>query len=204
MTVIFIRPPSFGANGYLLISGTHALAVDPAPQAEEFLSAAKQQGVTIEGILLTHGHFDHITSVDALRDATACPLMLHEADAPMLTDGKKNAYTLFYGTPYVRRPAERLLTDGEEIPLGDETVRVLHTPGHSPGSVCFLCGDTLLTGDTLFSDSIGRCDLWGGSERHIRSSLQQLRTLQKDLRILPGHGAPSTLGAALDNAAYYL
>lgn len=199
-----ICPFSFGANTYLLTSGTHALVVDPSTSVDSILSAARESGAEIEGILLTHGHFDHVISLDTLRAAVHIPAYIHENDAEMLTDGEKNASAFFFGSQRAWKSADVKLTDGSTISLGDEQIRVIHTPGHTPGSVCYDCGDFLLTGDTLFSNSIGRCDLWGGDEDLIRKSLSKLRELPMDITIYSGHGAPEKLSNALDNAAYYL
>ena len=199
-----ICPFSFGANTYLLISGTHALVVDPSTSVESIVSAARNASATLEGILLTHGHFDHVISLDTLRAATGIPAYIHESDAEMLTDGAKNASAFFFGSPRAWRDAEIKLADGDTVTLGDEQIRVIHTPGHTPGSVCYDCADFLLTGDTLFSNSIGRCDLWGGDEALMRKSLELLRTLPQSTTIYSGHGEPSKLSDALENAAYYL
>lgn len=204
MKIISVCPESFGANTYLLISGSHALVVDPAVSVSAILDAAHRENAEPEGILLTHGHFDHVFSLDGLRDATGIPAYIHEADAVMLTDGKKNAFYEFFGKERTYRPAERLLQDGQVIPLGHETVTVLHTPGHTGGSVCYRCGDFLLTGDTLFAESFGRCDLWSGNTEQMRTSLQLLRQQDAALAIYPGHGSASVLGHALDNVAYLL
>lgn len=202
--VVPVCAASFGANTYLLISGCHALVVDPAVSVSAILEAIRAEDAYPEGILLTHGHFDHILSLDNLRDNVSIPASIHQEDAIMLTDGTKNAFYELFKKERVYRPAQTLLSDGDEIALGEDTIRVLHTPGHTPGSVCYLCGDALITGDTLFADNIGRCDLWGGSDVQMASSLEHLRTLDKSLRIYPGHGNSETLGRALDNAAYFL
>ena len=199
-----VCPYSFGANTYLLIADGHAFCVDPAVSVEAVLSVLDSENAVLDGILLTHGHFDHTVSVDTLRNATSVPLYIHEGDAEMLADGHKSAFYTFFGRDCVHREAEILLSDKSVLMLGTEKISVFHTPGHSKGSVCYICDDFMLTGDTLFADSIGRCDLWGGNEAAIRESLAKLRTLDKDLKIYPGHGAPSRLGDALDNAAYYL
>ena len=203
MKILTICPESFAANCYALISGEHALIVDPSVSAGAIINAVAEQGATIEGILLTHGHFDHIISLDTLRAQTGAPAMIHEGDAPMLTDGKKNAFFTFFGKDRVYSPADRLLDDGEEIAIGSEVVRVIHTPGHSPGSVCYHCGDFMLTGDTLFADSIGRCDLWGGNQSFIVDSLKKLDDYDRTMTIYAGHGAHSRLGDALDNSYYF-
>ncbi len=204
MKVISVYPDSFGGNTYLLISGGHALVVDPAVSAKAILSAAQREGVVLDGILLTHGHFDHIISVDTLRDAAPIGVAVHEEDAVMLVDGKKNAFFDFFGRERTYRPAEQLLRDGDRIPLGDEEVVVIHTPGHTKGSTCYLAGDILISGDTLFADSYGRCDLFGGSIDEMRASLRRLRTLDGNLTIYPGHGPSARLSYALDNVAYFL
>ena len=162
----------------------------------------------------THGHFDHILSVDTLRASAKAEgidlkVYIHEGDAPMLTDGEKNGFTFFFGQDRVYAPADVLLRDGDEIPLGGGKVKVIHTPGHSPGSVCYLCVEPtgnariLVTGDTLFADNIGRWDLWGGSRDTLFRSLGLLRTLEGRLTIYPGHGDSAKLSLALDNVMYF-
>jgi glyoxylase-like metal-dependent hydrolase (beta-lactamase superfamily II) len=123
----------------------------------------------------------------------------------MLTDSHKNAFYTLFHMDRVYRPADRLLCNGERLALGDEAVRVIHTPGHSKGSVCYLCNDEfLITGDTLFADAYGRYDLHGGSLPELAQSLASLRLLPQSLRIYPGHGSPEQLGIALDLVAYHL
>lgn len=204
MKIVTVCAESFGANTYLLVSGNEALAVDPTVSVSAILEAARAEDAYLTGILLTHGHFDHVFSLDTLRDSTGVDAYIHEDDAIMLTDGKKNAFFEFFGRERTYRPAERLLRDGDKISLGNEELTVIHTPGHTQGSVCYLCGDVLVTGDTLFAESFGRCDLWGGSIEQMRDSLRRLRSLPRELTIYPGHGAPSRLWAALDNVAYLL
>ncbi|MBQ9086923.1 MAG: MBL fold metallo-hydrolase [Clostridia bacterium] len=204
MKVVPICAESFGANTYLVVSGTHALVVDPAVSVGAILNAVRAEDAFLEGILLTHGHFDHILSLDTLRDALPISARIHQADAVMLTDGRKNAFYDFFGKERVYRPAEELLSRRQTISLGDESITVLHTPGHTPGSVCYLCGDSLLTGDTLFAESYGRCDLWGGSQEQMQVSLASLRSLSPALTIYPGHGVSARLSFALDNVSYFL
>ena len=125
--------------------------------------------------------------------------MIHHEDAEMLVDGKKNAFYQFFGQERTFRPADRLLSDGEEIALGDEHIRVIHTPGHSRGSCCFLCGeDRLITGDTIFAEGFGRYDLFGGDVHLLKTSLGHLRTMNPRLRIYPGHGESTSLQSALE------
>lgn len=204
MQIRTVCPYSFGANTYIVYSGSEAFLVDPAVSVQAITSAVSDEGLFLKGILLTHGHFDHTVSIDTVRAALGIPLYVHERDAVMLTDGRKNAYYEFYGKECVHKPAERLLADNDKLRLGNEELTVIHTPGHSGGSVCYLADSFIITGDTLFAESVGRSDLWSGSGERLSASLEKLRTLPQSLKIYPGHGAPSTLGNALDNAAYYI
>lgn len=203
MEISTVCPYSFGANTYLIVSGGEAFVVDPAVSVEKITNAAAEKGAVLKGILLTHGHFDHTVALDTLRRALSIEAYIHVGDAEMLTDGRKNAYYDFYGKESKYAPAENLLRDGDIIPIADETLTVIHTPGHTKGSVCFLGDGFLVTGDTLFADSIGRTDLWSGSVTSMSASLDRLRALPQNMKIYPGHGAPAILGGALDNSAYF-
>lgn len=203
LKIIPVCPASFASNCYVLISGGHAVVIDPSVSVGAILDTVKNENATLDAVLLTHGHFDHIVSIDTLRDKLDIRVMIHENDAEMLTDGSKNAFFTLFGRNRTYRPAEATLSDGDEIKLGDELIKVIHTPGHSKGSVCFL-GDTfIVTGDTLFSDSIGRYDLYGGDPAALASSLERLSECDKNLKIYPGHGECELLGHALDNVAYF-
>ena len=205
MEIENLYPGSWGSNCYLLTVGSHAALVDPSANASTLMDAIAQKGAVLDFILLTHGHFDHIVSMDQLRQYADAPAMIHENDAEMLGDAKKNAFYTFFRQERSYRAADRELSDGEVLMLGNEPIRVIHTPGHSPGSVCYLCNDQfLLTGDTLFDEGVGRCDLWKGNADRLRDSLALLRTYPQNLPIYPGHGAPARLGIALDMAAYLI
>ena len=205
MKIRNLFPGSWGSNCYLIEDNGEALIVDPSASASAILRALREDGCTPVGILLTHGHFDHIMSVDTLRAAEPdLKVYIHEADAPMLTDPDKNGFAFFFGQDRAWKLADILLVDGDEIPVGQSVFTVVHTPGHSPGSSCFLCAEekVMFTGDTLFSDNIGRCDLWGGSYATIRQSLKSLRAYDGTITIYPGHGDDSKLSRALDNTMY--
>ena len=206
MRVVTIGEQSFGSHCYAIISDdNHAMIVDPSASVAAIMSTLSAEDAILEGILITHGHFDHILSLDLLRDATHVPAYIHEDDAEMLTDGNKNMFASAYKKDRVWREADGVLHDGDEIPLGNEKIKVIHTPGHSKGCVCYLCGDTMITGDTLFSDNVGRTDLYGGSEEILEASLQKLRSLglNEDMPIFPGHGPAGKLGIALDISAFF-
>ena len=199
MKIQNLYPGSWGSNCYLLLAGTEAAVVDPSADAARILDAVERAEARLSMILLTHGHFDHILSLDTLRERTGAPAFVGQGDLSYPADAKKNAFSFFSGMDRVWRTPERGLADGDELTLGGETIRVLHTPGHTEGSVVYLCNDELLlTGDTLFSNNYGRYDLPGGDGRTLFTSLRSLRRLSPALPIYPGHGEPSILGAALD------
>ena len=202
MEIYTLYPYSFGSNCYALISEDsfgqrRAAVIDPSPDVNRIVKLLSQKQAVLEYIVLTHGHFDHIASLDELRDMTCAPAYIHEKDAEMLEDGNKNAYSFFFGRDKKWRPAEKLLEDGDILTLGNEKLKVISTPGHSKGSICLLGDGFLVTGDTLFADNIGRCDLYGGNMMQMYSSLGLLAELDPKLTIYPGHGDTNTLGNAL-------
>ena len=204
LKIIPIAPYSFGANTYAIISDGHAIVIDPSVTVGAITSALSEENAVLDAVVLTHGHFDHIVSIDTVREALGVKVYIHENDAEMLTDGAKNAFLTFFGRDRVYNPADELLQDNDLIGLGSSELKVIHTPGHSKGSICLLGDGFLVTGDTLFADTVGRSDLWGGDQSALVSSLEKLRELDRSLMIYAGHGAPERLGIALDNSAYYL
>ena len=173
---------AYQTNCYILKNDGKALVIDPGYEPETVLAHLRWEGLTLEAILLTHGHFDHVGAVKELVAQTDCRVYIHPAEdsmPAMLTAGKLH-YTHTYG-------------EGDILELAGLTLRVLHTPGHTPGSVCLLCQDVLFSGDTLFSGSCGRTDLPGGDWPTIQKSLRRLAGIEADLTVCPGHGEASTL-----------
>ena len=202
MEIYNLFPGSFGSNCYLLISGNQAAVVDPSADADVILQKTAEHGATLRYILLTHGHFDHICSLDTLREKTGVPAYIHAGDTDMPADAHKNAFYTFFAQTRTYNTPEKLVGEGDVLPLGEEQIRVLHTPGHTEGSVCYLCGDNILiTGDTLFDRGFGRYDLYGGNPAKLRRSLSRLASLDHSLIIYAGHGCPTDLGDAVENCA---
>jgi glyoxylase-like metal-dependent hydrolase (beta-lactamase superfamily II) len=204
MKIVPLYPFSFGSNCYLIESNGEALIVDPSLAAASIFRRLDQDGCTPVGIILTHGHFDHIMSIDTLRqEKPDLKVYIHEADAPMLTEADKNGFTFFFQKDRVWNPADVLLREGDEVRVGDAVFTLVHTPGHSPGSSCYHCPaeGIMITGDTLFADSIGRCDLWGGNYALLKASLKRLRGFDGDTTIYPGHEGTAKLSEALDAVA---
>ena len=202
MEIYSLSPYTFGSNCYVMIAQNSlgnnvAAVVDPSVDTFRITRLLEEKKAKLEFIVLTHGHFDHIASLDSLRDATGAPAFIHSEDAEMLCDGNKNAYAFFFGEDKHWRDAEGLLSDGELLTLGNETLKVISTPGHSKGSICLLGDGFLITGDTLFADNIGRCDLHGGNMMQMYASLSLLSELDGGLTIYPGHGETNKLENAL-------
>lgn len=161
---------------------SRCLVIDPGYEPEIILSFLREKGLILEAIALTHCHFDHVGAVRELAAQTDCKVYLDAKDLalpPMLTAGP-----LYYTDTYA---------DGDTVTLAGMSVRVLETPGHTPGSVCLLIEDHMFAGDTLFAGSCGRTDLPGGDTRAMRDSLRCLATLTENYAVHPGHGSGTTL-----------
>ena len=194
-----------GANCYIVADevSKEAVAIDPGGDADDILTFLRERGLTLVAIINTHGHFDHIGANAELKAATGAPLLIHTDDAELLTDSRLN-YSHLTSERRDGPPADRLLRDGDEIAVGGLALKVIHTPGHTRGSICLLCGDHLFSGDTLFAGSIGRTDLYGGDQEAIQRSLQErLLPLPEELRVHPGHGPETTIGREKAGNPYF-
>jgi len=195
MKVTRINAGEFGSNCWLVIDeeSGDAVIIDPSPAIDIIKEAIEHRGVRVKYVLLTHGHFDHMTSCDDLRDLTGAPLAVHRDDADCLVNSRLNCSRVFMDRDIVYRPAEILLDEGEELTFGSLTVTLMHTPGHTKGSACFFIGDSMFSGDTLFDGSIGRSDLPGSSTLELLASLRRIAAIEKDYKLYTGHGSVSTL-----------
>ncbi len=181
--------------------------VDPADRCDLILQKLRDKELEPAIILLTHGHFDHMLALHDLRRVTGCPVALHEADAEALTNTDVNGISRFFiDKKFTGHSADRLLKDGDQIEIGHETVRVLHTPGHTAGSVCYLTEEALLSGDTVFAGSVGRTDLYGGNQQMLIRSLKKLKNLyceEGDKKLYPGHGNLSRLATEVNSNPFF-
>lgn len=175
----------YQTNTYIIHeeSSSHCCVIDPGYDAPAILDRLDELGLTLDAILLTHGHFDHVGAVKDLAADTDCRVFLCAEDTqlpPMFTAGKLY-FTDTYG-------------EGSILNIAGLYIHVLHTPGHTPGSVCLLADDALFSGDTLFAGSCGRTDI-GGNSTVIQKSLKRLASMEVDFRVFPGHGESTTLAA---------
>ena len=186
----------FGENAYVVydMHSLEAIIIDPGGAPNEILSFVREKGLSVKRIFATHAHIDHVASVPVLSDQLGSPFSLHRGDVPLLGAMAEQAAAFSY--PFSGSiKVGSLLEDGSSYEWGSIRLRVMHTPGHTPGSSCLVVNDdALFTGDTLFAGSIGRTDLPGGSYPQIMASLKRLTLLPDETRVLPGHGEASTIG----------
>ena len=164
--------------------------IDPGYEADAILKTVSDLGLTVDAILLTHGHFDHVGAVEEIVKETGCSLWCSESDWSQFPN-PVTAY--FYPIANCDFCEVQFCEDGEIIHAGGLTFHVLATPGHTHGSVCYLCENAMFSGDTLFAGSCGRTDLPGGDGRSLQESLERLAELEENFWVYPGHGESTTL-----------
>lgn len=171
-----------------------AIVIDPGGEPGEILAFLAKERLRCRQIVNTHGHFDHVSGNRALKSATGAALLIHEADAPMLVQAESHA-RLFMVRAENSPAADVHLADREELRVGKVLLRVIHTPGHSPGSVTLVAPGMAFCGDLVFYGSVGRTDLPGGSEQTLLDSIRRhILTLPDDTVLHPGHGPDTTVG----------
>ncbi len=179
-------------NCYLIKSGREGVIIDPGAEGKLILRKVEELGITVKYVLNTHGHFDHIGANDFVRESTGAKIAIHEFDAESLGSSFRNS-SLLIGWNLKLKPADILLKEGDILRFGSGSLTVLHTPGHTPGSVSFLVDNQVFSGDLIFAGSVGRTDLPGGSFEAMRDSLKRIKKLPSKTIIFPGHGPETSL-----------
>ena len=184
-------------NCYIMGCKTHkkAVVIDPGDNSKTILDFIKKNSLELTHIINTHAHADHVGANGKIKDALGIPILIHKGDSDFLVSEANKEMAHFYGVNPSPK-ADRLLNDGEIIEIcPDISLKIIHTPGHSPGGICLHYNDFLFTGDTLFANSIGRSDLHEGSHNDLINSIKTKLTILNDkVKVFPGHGPSSTIG----------
>lgn len=183
-----------GENTYVVgdENTNKCIVVDPGANFIDIMNFVKRKNLNIEYVVLTHGHGDHITNVLKLKEATNAQIVAHEDEKEILKDKKKNLSASLPSNT-VELDADIYVKDNDILKVGDMKLKFIHTPGHTPGSMCIKIDKHMLTGDTLFAGSIGRTDFYGGDYKKMEKSLKRLKNQDDDIVIYPGHGPNSNL-----------
>ncbi|MBE7026186.1 MAG: MBL fold metallo-hydrolase [Ruminococcaceae bacterium] len=180
----------------------HALIIDAPAEAGAVLDVLEEEGLKLKFVLLTHSHYDHIGALDEICEQTGAEVMIHAFEEDAVNDPTVNL-ALYAGAPSPETTVSKTIVDTDVITLGDIDIKVLYTPGHTVGSVCYYTEGMLFSGDTLFLKDIGRCDLPGGDYKIIKESIKkQLYTLPDDTDVFPGHGRATTIGYEKEHNNY--
>lgn len=166
--------------------------IDPGYEPEVILEKVRTLGLTVDAVLLTHGHFDHVGGVEAIVQTTNCKLWMAQSDYTKFKNAESDFYYPLHDCDFTE---VYFCEDGDTVSTGGLTFTVYATPGHTSGSVCYICENALFSGDTLFAGSCGRTDLPGGDWTTMKQSLARLAALEKDYTVYPGHGPSTTLAA---------
>jgi len=172
--------------------------IDPGGEAQRIISTIEEKSYQPLYIINTHGHIDHIAANKDIKERYNIPLLIHSKDSFLLTSRQEPMLEMMLNAK-PSPPADRLLEEGDTIDIGSVDLEIMHTPGHSPGSICIKFDQALFTGDTLFAGGIGRTDLQGGSyDALMRSIKEKVITFDRSWKIFPGHGPSSTIGQEID------
>ena len=178
-----------------------AAVVDPGGSPEEVIEFLKNENLDLKYILLTHGHADHIGYVKDIKEYKNVPVVAHKDEKEMLNSAEMNLSNRMR-CGKTEFDADIYVDDKDKLKIGDTVISFIHTPGHTEGGMCIRFENKLLSGDTLFQGSMGRCDLYGGDERKMRKSLKKIKKFENELEVYPGHGESTVLGIEKETNPY--
>lgn len=195
----------FSCNNYLIMceETNDAVLIDASGDYDVTMQVANSMNANLKYIFHTHGHLDHISGDIELKAKAGAKIFIHKGDQDLVKKFKDQL--MMFGLPDMEIPViDEYINDGQTLKVGKLEFKVIHTPGHTPGCVCFLVDDMLFSGDTLFRESVGRTDLHGGSYEQIGNSIKnKLFTLDDDIKVFPGHGPTSSIGYEKENNPFF-
>ncbi len=184
------------SNAYLVFDNVkgEGILIDAGDDSEKIIETVEKNKIRVKAIYATHGHFDHVLAVGEIKDYFECKFYIHREDLPILEKAAESCKKLL-GRDYSNPPnPDGYIKDGDKITVGEYEIKVMHTPGHTPGSVSYLSKDAVFTGDTLFAGAVGRYDFPGGNLEQLLDSLKKLLKLPDSFSVYPGHGPSTTIG----------
>jgi len=193
MRIIRIPVGPLQTNCYIVYDGNSSLVIDPGDEPDIILDEIKKNSLSVDYIIITHAHFDHIGAVPEIKEATSAKIALHPDELILYESAPEQATLWGFELPAMPSP-DIFIEDGSKIEIGSLTLRVMHTPGHSPGGISLYGDGFVFTGDTLFAGSVGRTDFFGGSIERLKESFRRLLSLPPETIIYPGHGESSKIG----------
>lgn len=207
MEIIKLKPLSIcDTNSYIVATSEgNAVLIDAPDEADYILDEIMLRGLELKMILLTHGHFDHVGAVAEIAEKTGCEVYIHEMDLDKLKGSQEGTLANYFRVRGVKNyDGAKAVKDGDIIKIDELEFDVVHTPGHTSGSVCYIVGDVMFSGDTLFARSVGRTDMPDGSYEKLMDSIEIIKDLGGDLRVLPGHMCETSLDSERKHNPYLI
>jgi hydroxyacylglutathione hydrolase len=189
------------SKSYIIADSDEAAIIDAGVHYKNIVGILEERKLSLKYIILTHAHVDHTFYMNDLNTATGASVVIHAEDAPILADARLSGTEMF-GVDKKMNKADILVKDGDSLYIGQTELKFIHTPGHTPGSMCIIVQDSLFSGDTLFRQSVGRTDLGAGDTKSLELSLKKLMELPDSLIVYPGHGQSTDIGFERDNNPY--
>ena len=185
---------SMECNCYLIFdeNSKETLVIDPGDEPDRIIDFIRENSLHVKHIVCTHAHFDHVGAVSDMKQATGAPIVIHRNELDIYRSTRDQATSWGFELEELPEP-DMLVSEGEVLEIGSLKFVIIHTPGHSPGSICLYGEGILITGDTVFAGSVGRTDLYGGDTVQLRKSFKRLMSLAEETKIFPGHGPETTI-----------